>query len=156
RLRPPALPLFPYTTLFRSFLPRDGLPKAERELAAAVTSKVNDCIYCASVHAREAAALAKREDAVHALLAAPLARDEDWVSADLAPLAAGQDERGAARIAAAAEPSRPRPSAVGLPPLRALDLTDAAIADLVSAAAFFARATRLMLSLGAPSLPAVG
>src|SRR5699024_1991425 len=36
------------------FLPRDGLPKAERELAAAVTSKVNDCIYCASVHARKA------------------------------------------------------------------------------------------------------
>ena len=138
------------------FLPRDGLPKAERELAAAVTSKVNDCIYCASVHARKAAALAKREDAVDALLAAPLARDEDWISADLAPLGAGQDERWAALIAAAAELSRPRPSAVGLPPLRALGLTGAEIADLVSAAAFFAWANRLMLSLGDPSLPDVG
>ncbi len=134
------------------FLPRDGLPKAERELAAAVTSKVNDCIYCASVHARKAAALAGREDAVDALLAAPLDRDEDWISADLAPLSAGQDERWSALIAAAAELSRPRPSAAAIPPLRALGLTDPEIADLVSAAAFFAWANRLMLSLGDPSL----
>src|SRR5699024_1906585 len=67
-------------------LPRDGLPKAERELAAAVTSKVNDCIYCASVHARKAAALAKREAEVEALLAAPLERDADWIAAELSPL----------------------------------------------------------------------
>ena len=30
----------------------DGLPRAERELAAAATSRYNGCIYCASVHAR--------------------------------------------------------------------------------------------------------
>ena len=29
-----------------------GLPRAERELAAAATSRLNGCIYCASVHAR--------------------------------------------------------------------------------------------------------
>ncbi len=46
-----------------------GLPRAERELAATVTSKINGCIYCASVHARKAAQLAKDETAVDTLLA---------------------------------------------------------------------------------------
>ena len=35
----------------------DGLPRAERELAAAATSRYNGCIYCASVHARFATVL---------------------------------------------------------------------------------------------------
>src|SRR5699024_9336954 len=110
------------------FLPRDGLPKAERELAAATASKVNDCLYCASVHARKAAAFARREDDVDALLSAPLERDPDWISVDLAPLVAGQDERWSALIAAAAELSRPRPATAGIPSLRALGLTDPEIA----------------------------
>ncbi|ASK64698.1 alkylhydroperoxidase [Brachybacterium avium] len=135
------------------FLPRDGLPKAERELAAAVTSKVNDCIYCASVHARKAAAFAKRDVEVDALLAAVLERDTDWIAVDLTPLAAGQDERWSALVTAAAELSRPRPSAVPIAPLRALGISDPEIADLLGAAAFFAWANRLMLSLGDPSLP---
>lgn len=46
-----------------------GLPRAERELAATVASKVNGCIYCASVHARKAAQLAKDESAIETLLA---------------------------------------------------------------------------------------
>ncbi|VTU45926.1 alkylhydroperoxidase domain protein, family (plasmid) [Variovorax sp. PBL-E5] len=32
--------------------PDAGLPRAERELSAAATSRYNGCIYCASVHAR--------------------------------------------------------------------------------------------------------
>jgi uncharacterized peroxidase-related enzyme len=32
--------------------PNAGLPRAERELAAAATSRLNGCIFCASVHAR--------------------------------------------------------------------------------------------------------
>lgn len=71
----------------------------------------------------------------------------------VSPLGAGQDERWAAIITAAAELSRPRPSAVPLAPLRAQGLTDPEIADLLCAAAFFAWANRLMLSLGDPSLP---
>ncbi|ATG51817.1 alkylhydroperoxidase [Brachybacterium vulturis] len=135
------------------FLPRDGLPKAERELAAAVTSKVNDCIYCASVHARKAAAFAEREGQVDALLAAVLERDADWIAADLAPLAAGADARWSAIVTAAAELSRPRPSTVPISPLRALGIPDPEIADLLCAAAFFAWANRLMLSLGDPIDP---
>ena len=42
--------------------PDAGLPRAERELAAAATSRFNGCIYCASVHARFAATYSKRED----------------------------------------------------------------------------------------------
>ena len=137
------------------FLPRDGLPKAERELAAAATSKVNDCIYCASVHARKAAGLSKRETEVDALLAAELGRDGDWTAADLAPLAAEQDARWAAIVTAAAELSRPRPAlrAEHVTALREHGLEEAEIADALSAAAFFAWANRLMLSLGEPSHP---
>jgi AhpD family alkylhydroperoxidase len=36
------------------FYGHGGLPRAERELAATVTSRLNGCVYCASVHsARE-------------------------------------------------------------------------------------------------------
>ena len=138
-----------------TFLPRDGLPKAERELAAAATSKVNDCIYCASVHARKAAGLSKRETEVDALLAVELGRDGDWTAADLAPLAAEQDARWAAIVTAAAELSRPRPAlrAEHVTALREHGLEEAEIADALSAAAFFAWANRLMLSLGEPSHP---
>ncbi|WP_193103891.1 peroxidase-related enzyme [Brachybacterium sp. FME24] len=137
------------------FLPRDGLPKAERELAAAAASKVNDCIYCASVHARKSAGFSKRESDVDILLAVALDRNEDWVSANLAPLAEEQNPRWAAVITTAAELSRPRPQlgSATLTSLRALELSDAEIADLLTAAAFFAWANRLMLSLGEPSLP---
>ncbi|GAA1319940.1 peroxidase-related enzyme [Brachybacterium tyrofermentans] len=137
------------------FLPRDGAPKAERELAAAVTSKVNDCIYCASVHARKSAGFSKRPEDVDALLAAALERDADWISAELAPLSAVQDERWSAVVTAAAELSRPRPllTAEAIHALRRLELTEPQIADVLTAAAFFAWANRLMLSLGEPSLP---
>ena len=46
----------------------DGLPRAERELAAAATSRVNGCIYCASVHARFATTYSKRGEDVQRLL----------------------------------------------------------------------------------------
>ncbi|MGP5076573.1 peroxidase-related enzyme [Brachybacterium alimentarium] len=137
------------------FLPRDGAPKAERELAAAVASKVNDCIYCASVHARKSAGFSKRPEDVDALLAVVLERDGDWIAADLSPLSAGLEERWAAVVTVAAELSRPRPtlSTDAVQRLRALEFTDTEIADLLTAAAFFAWANRLMLSLGEPSLP---
>ncbi len=137
------------------FLPRDGLPKAERELAAAVTSRVNDCVYCASVHARKAAGFSKREADVDALLGAALRRGDDWITGDLAPLAAEQDERWSALITAAAELSRPRPrfDTDQVADLRRLGLAESEIADLVTAAGFFAWANRLMLSLGDASVP---
>ncbi|HZQ37030.1 MAG TPA: CMD domain protein, partial [Dehalococcoidia bacterium] len=39
------------------FYTHGGLPRADRELSATVTSRVNGCIYCASVHSRHASQL---------------------------------------------------------------------------------------------------
>ncbi len=45
------------------FYTSEGLSRWEREFTAAVTSKVNGCIYCASVHARKASQYAKERRA---------------------------------------------------------------------------------------------
>ncbi|MFO4809177.1 peroxidase-related enzyme, partial [Salmonella enterica subsp. enterica serovar 1,4,[5],12:i:-] len=37
-----------------------GLPRAEREVATTVVSRINGCVYCASVHAQRFEQLAKR------------------------------------------------------------------------------------------------
>ena len=56
-----------------------GLPRAERELGATVVSRVNGCVYCASVHAQRFEQLAKRNDVIAQVF-------ED-------PATAGTDER---------------------------------------------------------------
>ncbi len=132
-----------------------GLPIGERELAAAVASKVNDCIYCASVHARKAVHQTKRADDIDRLLAVRLERDGDWLASDVDRLADGQDARWSAIIRFAARLSTLVPTATAddLAELRAVGLDDLQVADLVHATAFFAWANRLMLSLGEPALP---
>ncbi|HCI5649092.1 TPA: alkylhydroperoxidase domain protein, partial [Klebsiella quasipneumoniae subsp. similipneumoniae] len=119
-----------------------GLPRAERELAATVASKINGCIYCASVHARKAAQLAKDETAVDTLLAVTPGED----------LRGGQSPRWQAEIDAAAALSV-TPPALKASHLAALDeqgLDTLAQLDLLQSAAFFAWANRLMLTLGEP------
>ncbi|HEX3881498.1 MAG TPA: alkylhydroperoxidase domain protein [Stellaceae bacterium] len=116
-----------------------GLPRAERELAAAATSRFNGCIYCASVHSRFAATYSKREADVQRLL-------DDGVGADLG-------ERWNAIVAAAVALSA-TPISFGPPHverLRRAGLDDLAISDVIHAAAFFNWANRLMLSLGEPA-----
>src|SRR3954451_6731614 len=117
-----------------------GLPRAERELAAAATSRFNGCIYCASVHARFAATYSKRDADVQRLL-------DEGVGAEL-------DERWNAIVAAAVALSA-TPIAFGpehVTRLRAAGLDDAAIVDVIQASSFFNWANRLMLSLGEPAL----
>jgi alkylhydroperoxidase domain protein len=119
--------------------PDAGLPRAERELAAAATSRFNGCIYCASVHSRFAATYSKREDDVQRML-------DDGVGADLG-------ERWNAIVAAAVALGS-TPIAFGpehVERLRRAGLDDLAIADVIQAAAFFNWANRLMLSLGEPT-----
>jgi alkylhydroperoxidase domain protein len=119
--------------------PDAGLPRAERELAAAATSRFNGCIYCASVHARHAATYSKRQDDVQRLL-------DDGVDADLG-------ERWNAIVAAAVALSA-TPIAFGsqhVERLRRAGLDDLAIADVIQASSFFNWANRLMLSLGEPA-----
>jgi len=117
-----------------------GLPRAERELAAAATSRSNGCIYCASVHARHAATYSKRDADVDRLLA-------DGVTADLG-------ERWNAIVAASVALTS-TPIAFGpehVERLRRAGLDDLEISDVVHAAAFFNWANRLMLSLGEPAV----
>jgi len=121
--------------------PDGGLPRAERELAAAATSRFNGCIFCASVHARFASTYSKRREDVQRLLEIGTTADLDerWnaiVSASIA-LTATPIEFGRAHIDR----------------LRATGLDNAAIADVINSAAFFNWANRLMLSLGEPTPP---
>ena len=122
--------------------PDAGLPRAERELAAAATSRFNGCLYCASVHARHAATYSKREADVQRLLDAGVTADlgERW------------NAIVAASVALTATPSVFGPEHVDR--LRRSGLDDLAIADVIHAAAFFNWANRLMLSLGEPAATA--
>lgn len=45
-----------------------GLSRAERELASTVVSRINRCVYCASVHAQRFEQLAKRNDVIAQVL----------------------------------------------------------------------------------------
>ncbi len=121
-----------------------GLPRAERELAAAAASRLNGCIYCASVHARFAVSHSKREADVQRLL-------DEGVGADLG-------ERWNAVVAAAVALSA-TPVAFGpghVRRLRDAGLDELAIVDVINGAAFFNWANRLMLSLGEPAAMAAG
>ena len=117
----------------------DGLPRAERELAAAATSRVNGCIYCASVHSRFAATYSKRAEDVQRLLdtGVDIRIDPRW------------DAVIAASAAITSTPTSFDSSHVAA--LRQTGLDDVEIVDLINAAAFFNWANRLMLSLGEPA-----
>lgn len=122
--------------------PTAGLPRAERELSAAATSRYNGCIYCASVHARFASHFAKRTGDLDRLLA-------DGVGVDLG-------ERWNVIVAASVALSS-TPITFGerhVESLRAVGLDDLAISDVIHGAAFFNWANRLMLSLGVPDADA--
>ncbi|MDF7649467.1 alkylhydroperoxidase domain protein [Pantoea sp. Acro-805] len=142
------LPLLEQRTLTDKgiFYTSGGLSRAERELAATVVSKVNGCIFCASVHARKASQLSKDEPAVQKLLNV----------APGAELSHGQSARWAAIIDVVATLSI-TPAATSLKQLQTLrdqGLNTLALLDVIQSAAFFAWANRLMLTLGEPFLPA--
>ncbi|MDM0025368.1 alkylhydroperoxidase domain protein [Variovorax saccharolyticus] len=118
--------------------PDAGLPRAERELSAAATSRYNGCIYCASVHARFASHFSPRSADVQRLL-------DEGVGAALDPR---WDAIVAASVALSSTPIAFGPTHVEA--LRAVGLDDLAISDVIHGAAFFNWANRLMLSLGEP------
>ena len=113
-----------------------GLPRAEREVATTVVSRINGCVYCASVHAQRFEQLAKRNEVIAQIFA-----DPDG---------AGTNMRERAIVQASAALTR-APGEFGLQqlaPLRAAGLSDLELLDLVHAVALFAWANRLMLNLG--------
>jgi alkylhydroperoxidase domain protein len=119
-----------------------GLPRGERELSAAATSRHNGCIFCASVHSRFATVHSKRGDDVQSLL-------DEGVEVDI-------DPRWNAIIDASVALSS-TPVAFGPAQVERLSragLDDLAISDVIHGAAFFNWANRLMLSLGEPTAPA--
>ncbi|KAB0266601.1 alkylhydroperoxidase domain protein [Microvirga brassicacearum] len=123
---------------------KSGLPRAERELAAAATSRFNGCIFCASVHARFATQFSKRRDDVQRLL-------DEGVGAKI-------DTRWDAVIAASVALTE-TPVAFGdeqIDALREAGLDDREIVDVINGSAFFNWANRLMLSLGEPAPPEKG
>ena len=118
-----------------------GLPRHEREVVTTVVSRINRCVYCASVHAQRYEQLAKRNEIIAQLFADPLT--------------AGTDERERALVAAAAALTQ-SPGTFGgdtLLRLRAAGLSDLELLDVVHAAALFAWANRLMLNLGEAVYP---
>jgi alkylhydroperoxidase domain protein/CMD domain protein len=120
------------------FYTHGGLPRAERELSATVTSRVNGCVYCASVHSRQAAQISKRVDDVQRLLDVGIGAelDERW--------------RAITDLAAALTVTPPAATQAHVARLRELGLDDLEILDAMQSAAFFGWANRLMLTLGEP------
>jgi uncharacterized peroxidase-related enzyme len=118
-----------------------GLSRAERELASAVVSRVNGCVYCASVHAQRFEQLTKRNDVIYQVFTDPQgagtnARERAIVQLSI-DLTLRPEQFGAAQLQA----------------VRAVGLSDLEVLDLVHAVAIFAWANRLMLNLGEPVFP---
>ena len=120
-----------------------GMARAERELASLVVSRINGCVYCASVHAQRFVQLAKRDDVVQQVF-------ED-------PASAGSDAREQAivQFSIALTQSPAEISAASIVALRAVGLDQLEILDLIHSVAIFAWANRLMLNLGEPIFPPV-
>ncbi|MET3462398.1 MULTISPECIES: peroxidase-related enzyme [unclassified Variovorax] len=118
-----------------------GMPRAERELGATVESRVNGCVYCASVHAQRFEQLAKRSDVISQVFEEPEG--------------AGTTEREKAivefSIRLGAEPDKV--SADDVRKLKEVGLGELEILDLIHSVAIFAWANRLMLNLGEPVFP---
>lgn len=117
----------------------DGLPRAERELAATAASRYNGCIFCASVHSRFASHHSSRKDAVQKLL-------DEGISADL-----GERWNAIVSASVALTATPPTFSPEHVRRLREANLSDDEISDVIHGAAFFNWANRLMLSLGEPT-----
>jgi uncharacterized peroxidase-related enzyme len=118
---------------------REGLPRAERELATVAVSRINGCPYCASVHARLFVQLTKQPDVIYRLY-------EQGVGAEQPPRL-----RALVDFAARLTDAPDALNGVDLLPLRQNGLSDLEILDLIHAVAMFAWANRLMQTLGEPA-----
>ena len=121
----------------------DGLGRAERELAATASSRLNGCLFCASVHADRATEESGRRDLVQRLLDEGIGTESRL----------GDQVWDAVVDASVALTLTPQSFGVAhVEQLRAAGLDDGDIIDALSCAAFFNWANRLMLSLGEPEV----
>jgi uncharacterized peroxidase-related enzyme len=119
------------------YAPR-GLVRADRELGALAVSRINGCVYCASVHAQRFEQLAKRNEVVAELF-------ED-------PNTAGTNDRDKAIIAMATKLTL-EPENFGAEDIQKLvdvGFEPKEVLDLIHSVSIFGWANRLMLNLGEP------
>jgi uncharacterized peroxidase-related enzyme len=118
-----------------------GLSRAERELGATVVSRVNGCVYCASVHAQRFEQLGKRNDAIVQVFEDPYlitTSTRDKAISDFSiQLTLAPETVNAKSIEA----------------LTDVGMSMGEVLDLMHSVAIFAWANRLMLNLGEPWLP---
>lgn len=118
-----------------------GLRRADRELSTVAVSRTNGCVYCASVHSRLYVQLSKNQELMEHLL-------DEGTSTELPPR-----ERAIVDYAVKLTSDPEGLSGDDIMPLRAAGLSDHEILDVTHAAALFAWANRLMLTLGEPVKP---
>ena len=120
-----------------------GLSRAERELGATVVSRINGCVYCASVHAQRFEQLAKRADVIEQVFEGPR-------TAGTTPR-----EKAISEFSVKITEKPAELNAADIDSLKVNGLKEAEILDLVHSDAIFAWANRLMLNLGEPIFPSV-
>jgi len=118
-----------------------GLSRSERELASAVVSRINGCVYCAAVHAQRFEQLTKRNDVIVQVFTDP---DHAGTNAR---------ERAIVQVSASLTRDPGAFSADSLQAVLAAGLGPIEVLDLIHAIAIFAWANRLMLNLGEPVWP---
>ncbi len=115
-----------------------GLSRADRELGATVVSRINGCVYCASVHAQRFEELGKRNDAISQVFEDPRSvttNRRDKAISDFS-------------IQLTLEPNKVNASSIQA--LAAVGMNLGEVLDLMHSVAIFAWANRLMLNLGEP------
>ncbi len=115
-----------------------GMPRAERELASSVVSRINGCVYCASVHAQRFEQLAKRTDVIKEVFTDP----------HTAGTTARERAISQFSIALTNAPEAISPDSIQT--LKDAGLNELDILDLIHSVSIFAWANRLMLNLGEP------
>ncbi|GAB3274376.1 peroxidase-related enzyme [Kineosporia babensis] len=115
---------------------REGLPRGERELCAAVSSMITGCPVCTTTHVKFAAKFSKREDDVLRLAEEGLESDVGYRWNSMV--------NAAANLAAV----RPVIDQNDVDSLRGTGFSEEEILDVVHSTAFFAWANRLLMTLG--------
>jgi uncharacterized peroxidase-related enzyme len=116
-----------------------GLSRADRELGATVVSRINGCVYCASVHAQRFEQLGKRNDVIQQVFENPYSvttNPRDKAIADFS-------------IQLTLEPQNINASNIAA--LMTVGMNHGEVLDLIYSIAMFAWANRLMLNLGEPT-----
>lgn len=121
-----------------NFTNADPEPTSYRELGAATASRINGCVFCASVHARIFANLSKQREVTQRFL-------DEGIDAELPPR-----ERAIVDLATKVTNDPESLTESDFTALRALGFDDLGILDIINYTAFFANANRLMLTLGEP------